>query len=360
MAGDALIVYGATGYSGRLITQRLCERGHRPVLSGRSHERLATAAARVGCRWQAAPVEDARALDALLCDARLVVNAAGPFSRTARPIFEAAVRNRCHYLDITAEVSVIEWLASADAVARRAGITVMPAVGFDVVPTDCLSAYVARHLPDASHLRVAVTGLYFLSRGSAKTLLESAAGGLVREAGLLRRVPLASRRRAFDFGAGPRLCLNVSLGDLATAYYTTGIANIETYVDATPATWSMLVAARAGGWFWSTGPQLAIAEAIADLLPDTPPGSGQPHETQVMTIVTEVENGDARRVTARLRTPEAYDFTGLCAAAVVERVVANDLEPGFQTVARTYGSDFVLGIPGVSREEITREGSHTQ
>lgn len=358
MAGDSLIVYGASGYSGRLITQRLRDRGLRPILAGRNGERLAAAAAAMECPWQEAAVDDARALDALLRNARLVVNAAGPFSRTARPILEAALRNRCHYLDITAEVSVIEWLATADALARRAGTTIMPAVGFDVVPTDCLAAHITQVLPGASFLRIAVTGLYFLSRGSAKTLIENADSGLVRRAGKLFRVPLASLRRPFDFGAGERMCLNVSLGDLATAFYTTGIDNIETYVDATPATWGMLLAARATGWFWSRGPQHTVAEALADMLPDEPRGAQQ-NDDKRMTVVAEVEHADGRRASARLHTPEAYEFTGWCAAAVVERVIADDFEPGFQTVARTYGSDFALGLPGVTRDADLVERSPT-
>jgi short subunit dehydrogenase-like uncharacterized protein len=57
-------------------------------------------------------------------------------------------------------------------------------------------------------------------------------------------------------------------------------------------------------------------------------------------------------VRARLYTPEAYDFTGTTAAAVAARVVAGDFEPGFQTPARVFGANFVLGFDGVSREDL--------
>jgi short subunit dehydrogenase-like uncharacterized protein len=67
--------------------------------------------------------------------------------------------------------------------------------------------------------------------------------------------------------------------------------------------------------------------------------------------VAEVEDATGRRVRARLRTPEAYTFTCTTALAILERVLAGDVEPGFQTPARVYGPDFVLPFAGVSRED---------
>jgi len=71
-----------------------------------------------------------------------------------------------------------------------------------------------------------------------------------------------------------------------------------------------------------------------------------------MTIVAEAENGDGRRVRARLTTPEAYDFTGTTAAAIARRVCAGEHEAGFQTPGRVFGPDFVLGFAGVSRHDL--------
>ena len=83
--------------------------------------------------------------------------AAGPFSATSRPIPNACLRNRVHYLDITGEIDVFEALAARDAEAKARGIMLLPGVGFDVVPSDCLAAHLKRRRPDANDLKICLS-----------------------------------------------------------------------------------------------------------------------------------------------------------------------------------------------------------
>jgi short subunit dehydrogenase-like uncharacterized protein len=304
----------------------------------------------LGLDWRAAPLGEAGRLDAALRDVRVVLHAAGPFSHTAQPMMEACLRAGAHYLDISGEIAVIEALARRDTPARQRGIMVMPAVGFDVVPSDCLAAHVARRVPDAERLTLGLTGFSFLTRGSAKTLVEAVDAGVVRRGGTITRLPLGSRERQFDYGDGPRTSLNVSWGDVATAYYTTGIPNIETYVEATPLVQGTLSGARYLGWLLRTAPCQVMMRAATDLLPEGP--QDEERAAARMTIVAEAEDGRGRRARARLRTPESYSFTGVTAAAIARRALAGDVEAGFQTPARVYGSEFVLGFGGVAREDL--------
>jgi short subunit dehydrogenase-like uncharacterized protein len=345
-----LLLYGATGYSGGLLARCAAERGWRPLLCGRDAGKLEVLAASIGCEHGVAALDDPAALDHAFSGARVVLNAAGPFSRTAAPVLEACLRAGAHYLDLSAEVPAIERLAARDADARARRLMIMPAVGFDVVATDCLAVHVARRLPGAVRVAIAVTNLFFVTRGSAKTLLEAVDRGLVRRNGRLVEVPLGSREHAFDYGSGPRASINVSLADLTTAYHSTGIPNVETYTEGTPLMRALLAACRGFGWAMRTGPAQAWLAACADLLPD--PGTTDGAEPRTMAVVAEADDGAGRRAVARLRTPEAYAFTPLAAAAVVERVLAGDVEPGFQTPGRVYGGDFVLGLPGVVREDL--------
>ncbi len=349
---NPLVIYGATGYSGRILAHRACERGLRPTLCGRNAAKLETLADSLGLECRVASVADPDALDAAFGGSRAVLNAAGPFSETAAPIVDSCLRTRAHYLDITAEVPVIERLAERDAEARRREIMIMPAIGFDVVATDCLAAHVTRRLPTARRLAIAVTGLSFITRGSAKALIGAVDYGVARRGGRLVRIPLGSVERAFDYGDGPRASVNVSLGDVATAYYTTGIPNIETYVDGTPLIRALLSMCRSFGWLLRTAPWQAWLGALADALPENPTPSDGSATHRSMGIVAEVEDDTGRRVRARLRTPEAYIFTGITGVGVLERVLAGDLEVGFQTVARVYGGDFVLDLPQVVREDL--------
>jgi short subunit dehydrogenase-like uncharacterized protein len=319
------------------------------VLAGRSAARLAPLAEALDLATCAVPLDDPDAMAVALGAARVVVHAAGPFSRTARPMLDACLRTGTHYLDLTGEVGVIEALARADEPARRRGIMVMPGVGFEIVPSDCLAARVVHRLPGAARLALATTGFGFVSRGSARTLVESVDAGVVRRRGVLTRVPLGSLRRTFDFGAGPRAAANVSWGDVAAAYYTTGVGDIETYVESNPFVEAVLGTCRAFGWMLRTAPWQTVLAGVADLLPPTPSDGGA---TREMVIVAEAEDRRGNRAAARLRTPEAYAFTGETAASVAARVLAGDVEPGFQTPARVYGSEFVETLPGVVREDL--------
>ena len=348
---DPILLYGANGYTGRLIANEMRARGLRPVLGGRNAAALATVAGALGLEHRVAALTAAADLDAALAGMKVVLNAAGPFSHTAQPMLDACLRAGAHYLDVAGEVLVIEAIAARDAAARQRGIMAMPGTGFDVVPSDCLGAHVARRLPGAARLAFGFTGLELTTRGSAKTFAEHAAVGVnVRRDGAITPVPAGRLRREFDYGAGSRESLNVSWGDVATAYYTTGIANIEVYFEATPTMRAMLMASRYGSWFLRTPPWQAWIHAHADLLPAGP--SDAERAWRQMVIVAEASDGRGRVARARLRTPEAYTFTGHSAAAIAARVLRGDCEIGFQTPARVYGADCVLDFAGVEREDL--------
>src|SRR5262249_42277053 len=151
-------------------------------------------------------------------------------------------------------------------------------------------------------------------------------------------------------GHGPRRSLNVSWGDVASAYYTTGIPDIETYCDSNPLLEAALVASQSFGWALGSRPWQEWLQALAGMLPDGP--SARDRAAAEMVIVTEAIDAAGRCVRARLRTPEAYSFTAQTAAAICARILSGDVEVGFQTPARVYGPDFVLGFDGVRREDL--------
>lgn len=346
---DPLLLYGATGYTGRIIAARLLERGLRPVLAGRNREKLAALAQSLRLSHRVVALDDRAGLDRALRDVNVVVHAAGPFSQTAEPMFAACLRARAHYLDVSAEVLVIEGLAQRHAEARAARIMAMPAVGFDVVPSDCLAAHVARRLPNADDLVIALTGLGLMTRASLKTLIEAWGGGVVRRDGALTSIPLGSLQRTFDYGGGPQASLSVNWGDLATAFYTTGIPNIETYCSSNPMLQSVVTASRYFGWAIGLRPWQHWLGMAAEMIPEGP--TQEQRAAVEMHIVAEAVRG-SRRVVARLHTPEAYTFTGVTAAAIAQRALLGDIELGFQTPARVYGPDFVLSFDGVRREDV--------
>lgn len=350
MKGE-LLLYGATGYTGRLVLDAALAAGLRPVLGGRDEARLRALAEPRRLSHRVAALDDPGALAAALDGVVVVLNVAGPFSATARPLVDACLHVGCHYLDVAGEVLVLDAIAARHAEAKRRGVMLLPAAGFDVVPSDCLATHVARRLPHATRLAIGIRGLAMATRGSVKTFVElPASSPRIRRDGVLVDITPGSVERTFDYGDGPRASLAVSWGDLAAAYYSTGIPNVEVYFEATPWLRAAHMNARWAGWLLATPPWQAWLKVLASFAPEGPTEAERARVS--MVIVAEAEDAAGRRAAARLRTPEAYTFTGTTAAEVARRVLAGDVEPGFQTPGRHFGPDFVLGFDRVTREDL--------
>ncbi|HEV3204582.1 MAG TPA: saccharopine dehydrogenase NADP-binding domain-containing protein, partial [Gemmataceae bacterium] len=228
---DNYLIYGASGYTGALIAREALGRGHKPILAGRNAGNVAKLARDLGLDHRVFSLASASAIDEGIKGVRAVLHCAGPFFHTSQPMVAACLRNTIHYLDITGEIQVFEACAARDQEAKRAGIMLMPGVGFDVVPSDCLAAHLKRRLPSATALALGFFSKGGLSRGTATTMTENIhRGGAVRKGGVLTPVPAAWKTRTIDFGAGPMPAMTIPWGDVSTAYHSTRIPNIEVYI----------------------------------------------------------------------------------------------------------------------------------
>jgi short subunit dehydrogenase-like uncharacterized protein len=350
-ATDGVLVYGATGFTGRLLVRGLLDAGIEPILCGRSETLVQAMARELRLRARTAALEDVEIISGALRGCQVLLNAAGPFGATASRLVAACLQAGVHYLDVSGEVDAIEGVARMHRQALDAGVMLLPGVGFDVVPSDCLALHVCRRLPDARRLAIAVSGLELMSRGSARTMAgELSKGVRVRRDGRLTTVRPGALERGFNFGEGGRACTAVSWGDVATAYYTTGVSDVEVYFDATPTVRSTLIASRAFGPALGTSAWQTWLKTMVELLPDGP--SASERRRRRASIVAEASNDENRRAVARLRLPEAYTFTAIAGAAITARVLRGDAEPGFQTPGRLFGPDFVLELPDVTREDL--------
>jgi short subunit dehydrogenase-like uncharacterized protein len=346
-----LMLYGATGYTGSLLARSAAARRLSPILAGRSALRLEPLALDLGLEHRVVGLDGVPPAEALR-DVCVLVNAAGPFSRTADALADACIRDGVHYLDIGGELPVFERLHARDASARARGVMVMPGVGLVVVASDCLAAHVARRLPDAQRLRIAISRIEYLSRGSAKTVMDLVDCGVaVRRNGVMTIVPVGSLDRPFDYGAGQRASTVLTAPDVLTAFLTTGIPDVEVYFEATALDRATSRALAAFAGVLRTPPWQALVRAQAELLPDGPsPGA---RAAGVRTLLAEAENLRGEHVRSRLRTPDGYTLTVETALAIAERTLAGDVAPGFQTPARVFGPDFVLQFDRVTREDVS-------
>jgi short subunit dehydrogenase-like uncharacterized protein len=349
----SLLIYGAYGYTGRLVARRAAEHGPEPILAGRDAQKLGTLARELELPHRAFALEDGTALREAVSEADLVLHCAGPFARTAHPMVEACLRAGTHYLDITGEIEVFEYVASQDARATEAGVMLMPGVGFDVVPTDCLAAYLKEKQPDAQYLELAVFMKGNLSGGTAATAAMNAGrGSAIRKSGRITHTPAAWRTRQVDFGRGATKVVSIPWGDVATAWHTTGIPNIITYAKLPRGAEHLMKAARYAGPLLRTRPVRRFLEAFARESAEGPDAAMR--ETGRSFVWGRARTAGSGAATARLSGPEAYALTARTALETAERALNGSVATGFQTPAGHFGADYILDFEGVRREDLSQ------
>jgi|CXWL01.1.fsa_nt_gi short subunit dehydrogenase-like uncharacterized protein len=347
---STFLIYGATGYTGGLIAREAARRGLRPILAGRRAEAVEVLGRELGLSTRAFALEDPALLAEGLADVAAVMHCAGPFGRTSRPMVDACLARGVHYLDITGEMGVFEALAARDGEARSAGAMLLPGAGFDVVPSDCLAAHLARRLPGAVRLALGFEALGRPSHGTATTMLENLPhGGAVRRGGRIVRVPHAYRTRTIDFGRGGRRAVTIPWGDVSTAFHSTGIPDIEVYMAAPLGLRLGLRVARHLRAVLGSRAVQGFLQRRIDAGPSGPSAEHRAHRRS--RLWGEVADAAGRTAVSRLSGPESYDLTVLTTLAALERVLAGDAKPGFQTPSRAFGADFILSIPGVERTD---------
>lgn len=347
----SLLLYGATGYVGEAMARAASAAGLKPILAGRNSAALKALGESLGLEWRAVSLDDADALDLALTGVTVVLHCAGPFLRTSRPMVDACLRTGAHYLDITGEFPVFEAIAARNDDARSRGVMLLPGVGFDVVPTDCLAVYLKTRLPSATRLVLAFQsiGPSGLPPGTQRTVIELLPyGHRTRRNG--RFEPLAGplKTRLVDFGAGPVTVTQLTWGDVFTAWYSTGIPNIEDYTVLPAGVRRQLRLLE------TVRPLFALPWVRRLLQRTVKPGPTPARRAQTVTHVWgEVSDDAGRTVAARLHGPEAgVDWTVLCALSVVRRVLSGQAPPGFQTPGGAYGADLVMDGGHVTREDV--------
>ena len=336
------MIYGANGYTGELIAREAVRRGEKPILAGRSAAAVEALARELGCESR---VFDLMDID--LAGVRLVIHCAGPFIHTSAPMVQACLDAGAHYLDITGEIPVFEAVFARDEEAKQRGVVLLPGVGFDVVPTDCLAAMLHRRMPDATDLWLAFASRRGgISRGTMNTVIESlGSGGAIRRDGKLVSVPNLFDVRTIPFEGGPLLAMTIPWGDVATAWRTTRIPNIRVYRAASPKTVARtrrlsLIAPLARFRFVKRLLQKSIASR-------TGPNAEQRAAAHV-ELWGRVANARGEEITMTMRVAEGYTFTVLSALAAAARVLTAPPPSGALTPALAFGADFVREIPGTA------------
>lgn len=335
-----VLLYGATGFSGRLLTQCLQEQGMDVVLAGRHHGRLAEMAKRWNLDFRVFSLEDRSQMETSLDDIQVVLHAAGPFQRTALPMMSACIRTGTHYLDLAGEWQVFQQAMDQGCLAASNGVMLMPGIGFSIVASDCLLAMALARFPETVALRLALSTPEVMSRGTFRSMMGlTSSTVMVRRQGALTSIATGSLSRCFDFGTGLRQAVAVNWPDVFISQVTAGISCLEVYAQAD---WAAQLTYRAGSTMAPLH-QLALGHRLLDFLsygwPQAP--SAAQRERACFVLVVEAEDRWRRSRYLRMRTRDGYSVTGATATEIVRRVLQGHVAPGFQTPAHLYGSSLL-------------------
>ena len=350
MPDHDFLLYGANGYTGRLIARAASEKGLKPLLAGRKGDEVAALGRELGLPHLEMRLDEGEKLDEALHTCGFALHAAGPFRHTLRPMVDACLRTGRHYVDINGDISCFEEVRTYHQAALDKGIMLLPGAGFDVIPTDCLAAFLHRQMPNANRLRIAFASVgSTLSHGTAMTMAgKLGEGGMIRKGGQIVRRPFGEHGMTIDLGDGPRFVMSIPWGDVSTAYHTTGIPDIEAFTAVKPLIHRIL---KFQSLFNGLLRKEWVRDRIRRKIDGRAPGPDDAMRRQARSLVwAEVTGADGKACTATLRGPEVYDLTALGALLVAQKIGQGDLRPGYQTPAGCYGPDLVLGIPGVERK----------
>ena len=347
-----ILVYGSYGYTGELIVEQAIKEGLQLILAGRNEKRLRAQAEKYHLEYRTFTLDNTTALDSALQEVDAVLHCAGPFVLTFRQMAEACIRNKKHYVDISGEIEGFEALAAMDEEAKRAGIMLLPGSGFDVVPSDCLSAYTAGKLTNGTYLNLYIKSIGSgVSRGTARSGIENMhRQGRIRRDGNIIRVPNVWESKYVDFGRGATRMVSVGWGDVSTAYHSTRIPNITAYMGFPNAMVTMMRLTRYISALLYTRIAKDILKGLIGILIPMGPSKTK-NQTGFSLMIAEVGDG-TKSVRTKLRTPEAYYLTALTSVEIMKRIANSDFQTGFQTPSKAYGADFILQFPGVTREDM--------
>ncbi|PKM31996.1 MAG: hypothetical protein CVV07_00740 [Gammaproteobacteria bacterium HGW-Gammaproteobacteria-11] len=346
------MIYGANGYTGELVAREAVKQGLTPVLAGRNSAAVIALAEELQLTHRIFDLNDADAASQGLNGIQAVAHCAGPFSATSQPMIDACLANHCHYLDITGEIDVFIAAQHRHNEAVAANIVICPGVGFDVIPTDCLAATLKAELHDADHLALGFDSRSGFSPGTAKTSVEGLKlGGKVREKDKIRSVPMAWQSREIDFGNGSKHAVTIPWGDIATAWFSTGIDNIQVYIPMAPSAALRLRRLDVLRPLLGLAPIQAL---LKYLIGRKVQGPDQEQRANAPTYVWgEAQNRAGKKVVARVQTANGYDVTVHGTLMAVRHVLEQAPAPGYFTPSRLMGARCIEQLPGSGQIEIS-------
>ncbi len=320
---NKLLIYGATGYTGKIIAARAKELNIGFEIAGREPDKTRKLAEELAVGYHVFDVDAEYAWKKALDGKQALINAAGPFKFTAKQAMKACLKVGVHYLDISAELDTYRLAQSLDKEAQEAGIQLISGAGL-FVSYDALVVHLSKLVAEPEYLKVGFRHYGGFSRGSVLSSKHIAdLGVLIRRDGEIIAHP-APQSKMFSFGKEEVECMPTPLGGIILSYKSTGIPNIEEF-------------------FSLKLPANELPDLTAENLPDGP--TGEERAAGRNGISAELTGKDGKIVKAYVDAPSGYSLTPLSVVAVAHRILNGDFKVGYQSPGSAYGADIINDIP---------------
>ncbi len=336
-------IYGAYGYTGRLIVDECLSNGIKPVIAGRNPDKTKAYAESRQLEYAVFDVDETTKLNEWLKNADVLIHCGGPFIHTAKEVVEACLETNTHYLDITGEYQVFDLVQEYDQQALDSNLMLMPGAGFDVVPSDCLASFLKGQLPSATELQLAfVSKGGRLSRGTTKTMIENLGEPqVVRKNGTYHHQLMGSSTKVIPFGSFDQLALGISWGDVSTANRSTGIPNIEVFSGTSE---EQVAKVRKMVKLSFILKSRIVKNFLMGRLDKKPDGPRDEKREKARMFLWGKVSDDNQEVEARLETPNGYTLTAKTSVLIAQKILNGDFKSGYQTPSTAYGENLILEV----------------
>jgi short subunit dehydrogenase-like uncharacterized protein len=327
-----IALYGATGYTGKLVAAELHRRKIDTVVAGRSRAKLDSMVETLGltgAQVRTADVDDPAGLADVLDGCDGVINCAGPFTFFGEQVVRAAITAGCQYVDTTGEQGYMQRIFDdCHEDARRAGVAVVPAMGFDIVPGDVIAHLTAAGVEPLEKMTIAYrTAGFGVTRGTMHSALEILSGGdLVYEGGTWS--PAGPMGRAgsvvFPGESKPAATMRFPGGEIVTVPRHVKTQRLEVLMDAqsfVPGPLGKLTPGMVPGLgAVLRTPARGLLDRVINRLPEGPPEHKR--RTASFTIIAEAMGTDGRVTRGEIRGHDIYGCTALLSVEGLSRLCA--------------------------------------
>lgn len=338
-----VVVYGAAGFTGALICREL-ERQQIPfAIAGRSREHLEQLASGLFShpRVLVAPLDDAWAMRRAAAAGRVFLSCAGPFVRFGLPALEAAIAEGTHWLDTTGEHAFVVATREHGREAQSRGIALVNAVGFDIVPSDAAAVLASEGFEEVEEVRIAIASRGGVTRGTARSMLEIAAGGgLSWCQGRLEPEPLALAEWTVQLPApfGLSRCVSLPLADLVAAPQSARAKNVHTFGRVPK--WLAVLVRHGAPLLRPSLVRTLVGEAMT-ALPDGPTEAVR--SRAAFAVVAEATSGSGERRAIWVSGGDPYGLTAASAVLCARLILAPSFSrSGALSPAEAFGARALL------------------